>query len=59
MKQLDHERVVTLSADDLDAILEAIGLATDAGRHSDDRNTSDERNRISGIVEQIRGKFDL
>jgi hypothetical protein len=59
MKQLDHERVVTLSADDLDAILEAIGLAADAGRHSHHRNTSDERNRISGIVEQIRGKFDL
>lgn len=59
MKQLDHERVVTLSADDLDALLEAVCLAATVGRNAYRSNVEAEHGRVIGTAEQLRGKFDL
>lgn len=59
MKPLHHERVVALSADDLDALLEAICLAATVGRDAYRVKAEAEHGRIIGIAEQLRGKFDL
>ena len=59
MKQLKHERLATFSADYLDALLEAVCLASTVGRNAYRPNVEAEHGRIIGIAGQVRGKFDL
>jgi hypothetical protein len=58
-KPLDHERVVTLSADDMDKILGALDHMTDAIYDRDEGSLIANLCAVQGIVEELRGKFDL
>lgn len=55
-----RDRVVVLSADDLDAIIQAIVYASRAATYRDGQPMQiGLYNRVMGISEELRSKFDL